>query len=181
MALVPYADANSMTLVISVQNDGSVTQMTEDLNNALTVIRERLSDRSLYFYTIDVTGTWRPGDAELYPRDEPFLSAWQNLIAEPAMREPLAAWLGQVVSLVKEANDTLSSCFSEHDEIQFGEIPATYLAAADKRYVPIYTNLLDVWDLGHAVSQFDIVEQLVELHGKNTDTDALTAAVADWV
>lgn len=47
MALKTHADADSMALIISVQNDGSVTQMTEDLGHALTIVRETLGDRSL--------------------------------------------------------------------------------------------------------------------------------------
>lgn len=181
MALTPYADASSMTLIISVQNDGSVAQMSKDLNDALTLVRESLSDDDLYYSTIDLSGTWRPGDCELDPWDEPFSSAWQKLISIPAMREPLAAWLGSVVSLIKENQDNQMSCISEHDETQFGEVPASYLASADKRYVPIYADLLGVWDLGHAVSQFEVVEQLIAVHGENADTNALKETVADWL
>lgn len=97
------------------------------------------------------------------------------------MRDPIADWLGRVVPLIREANDTLSSCLSEHDETQFAEVPATLLAAADRRYLSAYTSLLGVWDLGHAVTQFEAVSQLVERHGINADTDALAAAIADWV
>ncbi|UWR16690.1 hypothetical protein [Sulfitobacter sp. M368] len=181
MALTPYADASSMTLIISVQNDGSVAQMGKDLNDALTLVREGLSDVDLFHYTIDLSGTWRPGDCELAPWDEPFSSAWQKLIAIPAMREPLAAWLGSVVSLIKENQDKQFKSISEHDLTQFGEVPASYLAFADKGYVPIYTDLLGVWDLGHAVSQFGVVEQLIAAHGENADTNSLKAAVADWL
>lgn len=85
------------------------------------------------------------------------------------------------MSLIRENQDTQISCISEDDETQFGEVPATVLAAANKRYVPIYTDLLRVWDLDHAVRQFEVVEHLVEVHGKNAETDALTACVADWV
>ena len=60
-------------------------------------------------------------------------------------------------------------------------MPASYLAAANKRFVPLYTEFLKVWDLEHAVSQFEVVEKLVELHGNNADTNALKAVVADWI
>lgn len=148
-----------MTLIIGVQNDGSVSQITKDLNDALTLVRESLSDRDLFYATIDMSGTWRPGDPELDPWDDPFSSAWQKLVAVPTMHEPLAAWLRQVVSLIRENQDTQISCIGEHDETQFGEVPASYLAAADKRYLSIYADLLQVWDLDHAVSQFGVVDQ----------------------
>lgn len=180
MTLRPYTDTDSMTLIISVQNDGSVAQTTKDLNDALTLVRESLDDRDLYYCTIDVSGEWRPGDAELNPWEDPFRSAWQKLVDTPALRKPLAIWLGRVVALIKENQESQISCISEHDETQFGEVPASLLALADKRFVPVYTEFMKVWDLDHAVSQFDVVELLIEEHGKNSETNSLTAIVADW-
>ena len=181
MALRPLTDTDNLTLVLSVQNDGSVAAMTRDLNDALTLVRESLDDPDIYFVTIDVSGTWRPGDVQLDPWETHFQSAWQSLLDTPGMREPLAAWLGRVTDLLREKNKEQISCISEHDEAQFAEVPAALLATADKRYLPLYTELMKVWDLDHAVSQFYVTEQLIELHGKTPETDALAAVAQDWM
>lgn len=91
MSLTPYTDTNSRTLIISVQNNGSVAQVTKDLNDALTLVQESLSDSDLYFATIDISGTWRPGDPELNPWEETYVSAWTELLKITDLREPIAA------------------------------------------------------------------------------------------
>lgn len=180
MTLTSYRDTSSMTLIISVKNDGSAPQMMKDLDDALTLVEESTSDEDLFYATIDVSGTWRPGDDELEPWDEPFLSAWKKVVENPAMHQPLAAWLDRVANLVKVSNELSGGCLGEHDEVQFGEVPATLLAFADKRFISIYTKLVNVWDMDHAVSQFDVVEKLLEEYGDTPETQALAAAIEPW-
>lgn len=180
MPLKPYTDTPSMTLIVSVQNDGSVAQMMNDLNDALALIEENTRDENTYYGTIDVSGTWRPGDSELEPWDEPFFSAWKKLIAMPGLHQPLATWLGRVMNLVKLSNETLFSCLAEHDTTQFAEVPASLLATADLRYVPIYTQFIKVWDMDHAVSQFEVSQHLISGHGETSETIELAAAMAPW-
>ncbi len=180
MPLTPHLDRNSMALIISVRNDGSVAQMTKDLDDALTLIKESFDDRDCYFQTIDVTGTWHPGDGELVPWEEPYRIGWENLVNTPEMRESLAEWLGRVTNLVRLGNDTQISCMSEHDETQFGEIPAFLLAFADKRYLPVFIGLMKVWDLEHGVMLVEMAERLVERHGSDTATAELVEIINEW-
>lgn len=180
MALKPYTDKSSMTLIISVQNDGSPRQIAKDLDDALTLVEESLDDRDTSCYTIDVSGTWRPGDGKVQPWDDPYFTAWRKLVEMPEMRAPLSSWLTRVATFVKKANETGNSCLSESDTTQFGEVPASLLAAADRRYLPVYINLLMVWDLDHAVSQLDVSKRLIKLHGNNSATKELVDYVDAW-
>ncbi len=180
MALQPFSDRSSMALIISVRNDGSVAQMSKDLDDALTLIKASFDDRDCYFQTIDITGTWKPGDGELVPWEEPYRSGWEALVHNPDMREPLAAWLGRVTNLVMVGNDTQISCLSEHDETQFGEVPAFLLAFADQRYLPIFIGLMKVWDLDHGVMLVEMAEQLVERHGRSAATAELVEFIKAW-
>jgi len=180
MALQPFSDRSGMAHIISVKNDGSVAQMTKDLDDALTLIKETFDDRDCYFQAIDVTGSWKPGDGELVPWEEPFRSGWEKLVNNSEMREPLAAWLGRVTNLVRLGNDTQISCMSEHDETQLGEVPAFLLAFADKRYLPVFIDLMKVWDLEHGVMLVEIAEQLVERHGRNAATAELVQIIDEW-
>lgn len=180
MALRTHNDPDSLTLIIGIDNDGTVARMRKDLDDALTLALQNSGDPDIYHVAIDMSGTWRPGDPELQPWEAPFLRAWQDVLGSPDMRRAVAEWLGRASEAIKAHYETHFSSLTEHDEVQFGEVPAVVLASTDRAYLPIFTDLLGVWDMAHSASVIELAESLIEKFGPGPDTDALAQAIEPW-
>ena len=179
MPLKPYVDESSVSLIISVHNDGSPDQVLQDLNDALIHIKDGLAQRH-YCFPIDVGGTWTPGDPEFDPFDDQHVAAWGKIVSDPEMQDGLLAWLKRCAALIKETNDTYFTCLAESDEMQFAEVPASSLAMLDARFLPVFVELMEAWDLDHAVSQFDVAESLIERYGTTSETTKLQEILAEY-
>ncbi|OKO70854.1 hypothetical protein AC628_29870 [Bradyrhizobium sp. NAS96.2] len=72
-----------------------------------------------------------------------------------------------------ETNRRSTGSLWEHDETQFGEPVATHLALLDVEFVPYYTRLLRLWDMGHEVHTGGFVDDIVEKHSIRAETEEL--------
>jgi hypothetical protein len=84
-------------------------------------------------------------------------------------------WTDRLEETLKlaESRSLATASLWEHDETQFGEPLLTYLSLIDVQFVPFYTRLLRLWDMGHAVHQGEAVTEIINKYKITPETEDL--------
>lgn len=156
--------------------DHTVDQMFE----ALEIIRNRVSDGDIYYFTIDIANAHSAGE-EFVPWHDGAVPRWGAIAREARLHSRLQQWLSAVEDLIVSTDATAGRSTAgiwEHDETQFGEPAASVFALAHRSFIPFYTRLLKVWDLDHEVHQSEAIDAIVRTHGICPETEDLLVARA---
>jgi hypothetical protein len=173
----------------NISSSDGINDVFDELDIALTKLQEKIGEERHYFFLIDIVvkgapralaefSPYEPGDAFLGSHNcwqafcPPF---WRNASANPQSRRRIIEWIGRLEETLRLAESRSLSTDSlwEHDETQFGEPLLTNLSLSDVQFVPLYTRLLRLWDLSHAVHQGEAVTEIVNRHGITPETKEL--------
>src|SRR5262245_32933126 len=169
-------------------NDG-INDVFNELNIALTKIQEKIGDEGPSFFLIDIAVKGAPRTlAEFNPYEpgDPYLGShncwqtfcppfWNNASTNLQSRRRIIEWIGRLEETLRlaETRSLATDSLWEHDETQFGEPLVTHLSLFDVQFVPLYTRLLRLWDISHAVHQDEAVTEIVNRHGITPETEEL--------
>jgi hypothetical protein len=197
MAVRAEHDKDQCQLVLHVSckdlsSAGEIENTFNDLDAALNKIEENLSDDLDYdFFLIDLEakGAPRPlrgfdpyeGGEIAYPLGprNPWTvfcpAFWKKASADPRLRQRVKDWLVRLEKTLQlaETHQRSTDSLWEHDETQFGEPVASYMALLDVEFVPYYTRLLRLWDMGHEVHTGGFIDDIVTKYGIRTETEEL--------
>jgi len=185
---------NDCRLVASVHckdissSDG-IDDIFNELNIALTQIQEKIGEEGHYYFLIDIAAKGAPrtlAEFDPYSPGNPDLGShncwqafcprfWKNASKSPQSRRRITEWIDRLEETFRLAESRSLSTASlwEHDETQLGEPLVTHLSLMDVQFVPLYTRLLRLWDISHAVHQRDVITEIVERHGITPETKEL--------
>ena len=106
--------------------------------------------------------------------------AWIRIAGLPGGDNLITGWLDTVKAAFARRSETLGypADIWESPFVQLGESAVTSLALSDPKWIPAYTDLLALWDLGHEVHQQPTITALFETHGWSDDLRALLIARA---
>ena len=169
-------DAGDYSLILNVA-EGAPTSgqrldaIVDGLFEALEIIRERLHDKKIYSFGLDVTGIHNMDD-EFDPSREEMAAAWVELINEERLRSRFYKWINELVRLYSDAENIHGDLW-EGGNWQLGELVSGELAMADVKFVPLYARLIRKFDLRSKGNINDLIEDLIEKHGACTEIDEL--------
>jgi len=187
-------------LVVSVHckdisSSNGINDVFNQLNIALTTIREKIGEPDLWYFLIDIVAQGMPRTlAEFNPYEpgEPFLGShnpwqafcppfWMNASRNPQSRRRITEWIGRVEEVLRlpESLSLPTSGLWEHDETQFGEPLVTHLALVDVQFVPFYTRLMRLWNMSHEVHMGEVVTEIVNRHGITPETKKLISCYTE--
>lgn len=167
------------TFIAQFPTDTSVGSIQADqaaalLDEALNAIHERVSlqDAKCYYFAIDPFGTWSSGQGLVDVWRPENLAFWRSLLALPGFSERLEAWLDDCAELQQFARPftVATGGVWENEQSQFPEAALSTFAKADVRFVPRYTQFLQIWDMDHEVHQSQTIAELFEIHGACPET-----------
>lgn len=172
-----------------VKSEKEIHKTFDDLDEALSIILEKSKDDDIYFFSFLIEGegaSLQPEDIDsseqhgFYGGDDvPWVTFcpefWDSACSFPKTHERVKAWVKRLESVLKrsEAYGRSTESLWEHDETQFGEPIITHLASTHLEFVPNYTNMLRLWDLGHEVSQNWGIARIIGAHGFAPEVEAL--------
>jgi len=172
-----------------VSSDREIGSTFDDLDTALNKIEENLDDSSkidFFLINLEAKGV-PPGQGGFDPNEAWYPSGprnpwevfcptfWTKASAVPHLRQRTKDWLVRLERTLKlaETHSRSTDSLWEHDETQFGEPLATHMALLDVEFVPYYTRLLRLWDMGHEVHTGGFVDDIVNKHGIRAETEEL--------
>lgn len=173
MTVESIYDEDALMLVLSIRSSCLTDETTADLNTALAIISDSLSDNSLYYRAVDLSGTWRAGEDEFNPWDAANVDAWVEVAGRPTSLTGLRSWLADLRKLLARHQSEKHTSIWEAEEVQLGEVPLSVLAIAHLEFVPIYADFLDVWDNMNAGQQSSVVTEIVQAHGHYSEVEDL--------
>ena len=174
-----------------LNSERALAHTFDQLEAVLDAIRPRLlGDDKIYYFSTEIVvtrlplslvpGAGRSSEAQGF---DPWKASnprfWAEAALHPALTLRIEAWADRLAALVDYANTLPLSTEGlwEFDTCLLGEPGLTTLAIADERFVPLYTRMMSLWDLGHAVEQFDVIRALVERYGLTADLEAFRSLV----
>ncbi len=173
MSLVPLYDERQMTLVLSIQECVTVQDKMASLHQALLEISKKSADNSIYFWAIDLAGTWKIGDDEFDPWSESNLNAWIDLAKCKDSLDPLRAWLNHLEKILLLRRKEERAPLWESDVTLFGEVALSVLAIMYLDFVPFYARFLDAWDGENSRQRDSTIQEIVASHGRCPEIEKL--------
>lgn len=185
---------SSLQQLISIQCsskplDSQMDDIFVGLREMLDIIRSELKNEDIYYFTYRLDRrskvalllqSYRQAMSKNYlpPEIDPWSSEtiefWTHVGANPKYHDLAKNWLNEVAALFIYADETGARYdILEYDEAQFAEPAASILAVSDVSFVPYYTKLLGLWDMGHEVSQLDTINAIFDKYGVCPETEEL--------
>jgi hypothetical protein len=179
MPIEAIYEPSHMQLILGIKSNSSdpetrITDVVDQLDEALDIVRARMTDESIYFMALDIARGYKPGE-EFMPWGVERIANWGQIAIRPQHHNRMKRWFERLEMLLNDAANSKSSSsyIWEHELVQIGEAAAYAFALADLSFVTFYTRLLALWDMDHEVMQFEAIDNILTIHGICAETEGL--------
>lgn len=175
---------HAIVIAHSIANEVDLRAILVDLDAALDILRDKIDADGASYHEICLQvegvepefgafeGTEISGGTH-----DPWTSFspafWTKLANTPSLESELLRFLGKFRALLEYGNNTLFSPMSEGDETQFGEPILAHLALTNPRFIPIYMEFLELWDMDHEVEISGAILEILETYPADINAKAL--------